>query len=109
MKKARPLPAWTIRSGTESPAVTVSLEGHDVYVMTACKPHDCSSERIAVLYDPKKRAMCGVLSTVSPKASVERLTWLNVSNRDGSIDVRTILYAALTGSLENHPDAFDYK
>ncbi|VWC19104.1 Inhibitor of vertebrate lysozyme [Burkholderia arboris] len=109
MKKGHQLPAWVVRGGTESPSITVSFGGHDVYVMTACKPHDCSSESIAVLYDPQKNEMYGVLSTVSPKKGTERLTWLNIGGGDESIDGRTILYAALTGSLANHPGAFNYK
>lgn len=33
---------------------------------------------------------------------------LNISD-ELSIDGKTILYAALTGSLDNHPDAFNFK
>ncbi|VWC11290.1 Inhibitor of vertebrate lysozyme [Burkholderia aenigmatica] len=108
MKKGHAVPAWVTR-GTESPGSTVVFGGHDVYVMTACKPHDCGSERIAVLYDPQKKVMYGVLSVAGPKEGAEKLTWLNIGGGSESIDGRTILYAALTGSLENHPDAFNYK
>ncbi|BBU86441.1 hypothetical protein EIMP300_78410 [Escherichia coli] len=38
----------------------------------------------------------------------EKLTWLNV-NDALSIDGKTVLFAALTGSLENHPDGFNFK
>ncbi|EOQ1650832.1 Ivy family C-type lysozyme inhibitor, partial [Escherichia coli] len=37
-----------------------------------------------------------------------KLTWLNV-NDALSIDGKTVLFAALTGSLENHPDGFNFK
>ena len=109
MKQGHALPAWVTRGGTESPATTVSFGGHDVHVMTACKQHDCGTERIAVLYDPLKKVMYGVLSVSGPKEGAQRLTWLNIGGGNESIDGRTILYAALTGSLENHPDAFNYK
>ncbi|HFU4245985.1 TPA: hypothetical protein ACH5ZM_003785, partial [Escherichia coli] len=38
----------------------------------------------------------------------QKLTWLNV-NDALSIDGKTVLFAALTGSLENHPDGFNFK
>ncbi|WP_180978110.1 Ivy family c-type lysozyme inhibitor [Burkholderia singularis] len=54
MKKGHRLPAWVARVGTETSANTVSFGGRDVSVTNACKPHDYSSERIAVLYDPQE-------------------------------------------------------
>lgn len=51
--------------------------------------------------------MMGVFSTVDEKTSREKLTWLNVSD-ELSIDGKTVLFAALSGSLQNHPDAFNY-
>ena len=50
-----------------------------------------------------------MLSVAGPTEGAEKLTWLNIGGGSESIDGRTILYAALTGSLENHPDAFNYK
>ncbi len=41
------------------------------------------------------------------KTDQEKLTWLNVSDAL-SIDGKTVLFAALSGSLDNHPDAFNY-
>ncbi|SMG00008.1 Ivy family c-type lysozyme inhibitor [Burkholderia singularis] len=109
MKKGQRLPAWVTKGATETPAHAVSFDGHDVYVMSGCKPHDCGSERIAILYDPQKKAMYGVLSVVAPKNDTEHLTWLNIGGGSESIDGKTILYAQLTGSVENHPGAFNYK
>ncbi|UMX74970.1 hypothetical protein MJ559_08690 [Klebsiella pneumoniae] len=42
------------------------------------------------------------------KTDQEKLTWLNVSDAL-SIDGKTVLFAALSGSLDNHPDAFNYQ
>jgi hypothetical protein len=47
-------------------------------------------------------------SAVDEKTAQETLTWLNVSD-DLSIDGKTVLFAALSGSLENHPDAFNFQ
>ena len=52
--------------------------------------------------------MSGVLSVVNENTAQEKLTWMNVSDAL-SIDGKTVLFAALSGSLENHPDAFNYK
>ncbi|VWD59525.1 Inhibitor of vertebrate lysozyme [Burkholderia lata] len=100
MKKGHRLPAWVSRGGTESPAITLSYNGHHAYVMTACRPHNCGAERIAVLYDLEKNVMYGLLSSVGPDRDAEHLTWLNIGGGDESIDGKTILYGALTGSLE---------
>lgn len=47
-------------------------------------------------------------AAVETDDTVERLTWLGIGGGAESIDGRTILYAALTGSLDNHPQAFNY-
>lgn len=107
MLKGHHLPGWVSSGGTTTPARTVKL-GEDVYqVLSVCKPHDCAAERLAVLWSEKSRQMSGVFSTVDDKTSQEKLTWLNVSD-PLSIDGRTVLFAALSGSLENHPEAFNY-
>ncbi|HBC5886972.1 TPA: C-lysozyme inhibitor, partial [Escherichia coli] len=56
----------------------------------------------------KSNQMTGLFSTIDEKTSQEKLTWLNV-NDALSIDGKTVLFAALTGSLENHPDGFNFK
>ena len=69
---------------------------------------DCGSQRIAVMWSEKSNQMTGLFSTIDEKTSQEKLTWLNV-NDALSIDGKTVLFAALTGSLENHPDGFNFK
>lgn len=108
MVKGHKLPAWVSNGGTFSPAKTVTLGDESWQVLSACKPHDCGAERVAVLWSEKSHQMSGVFSTVDEKNSQEKLTWLNVSD-ELSIDGKTVLFAALSGSLENHPDAFNYK
>ena len=109
MAKGHSLPDWINGKTVESPGHEVLFGGQKVYVMSACKQHDCGSERIAVMYDPGKKIMCGLLLSADQKTVTEKLTWLNIGPGNEAIDGRTILYAALTGSLENHPDAFNYK
>ena len=108
MVKGHKLPAWVSSGGTGSPAQTVKLGSESWQVLSACKPHNCASERIAVIWSEKSKQMSGVFSVVDEKTTQEKLTWLNV-NDALSIDGKTVLYAALSGSLENHPDAFNYQ
>lgn len=109
MAEGHRLPDWVHGKTVESPGHEVVFGGQKVYVMSACKQHDCGAEQIAVLYDPGNKIMYGVLLSADPNTRAEKLTWMNLGGGNESIDGRTILYAALTGSLENHPDAFDYK
>lgn len=116
MRKGHPLPAWVTQDVAESPAQSIDFDGEPTYVMTACKPHDCGAHRIAVMYIPAKKVMYGVLLESHPKisargilADTETLTWLNIGGGNESIDGKTILYAALTGSLENHRGQFNFK
>ncbi len=103
MVQGHKLPAWVMKGGTYTPAQTVTLGDETYQVMSACKPHDCGSQRIAVMWSEKSNQMTGLFSTIDEKTSQEKLTWLNV-NDALSIDGKTVLFAALTGSLENHPD-----
>ncbi len=102
------LPKWVTQGGTTSQNKTVEIAGSQFLVLNACKPHDCASQRIAVLYSPSTHKMSGVFSSVEEKNASEKLLWLNIPD-DLSIDGKTILYASLTGSLDNHPDSFNYK
>lgn len=108
MVQGHKLPAWVMKGGTYTPAQTVTLGDETYQVMSACKPHDCGSQRIAVMWSEKSNQMTGLFSTIDEKTSQEKLTWLNV-NDALSIDGKTVLFAALTGSLENHPDGFNFK
>lgn len=109
MAEGHRLPDWINGKTVESPGHEVMFGGEKVYVMSTCKQHDCGVEQIAVMYDPGKKIMYGLLLLADPETRAERLTWMNLGASSEAIDGRTILYAALTGSLENHPDAFDYK
>ncbi|MTB67154.1 C-lysozyme inhibitor [Providencia sp. wls1943] len=106
--KNNDLPSWILTGGTESPSNTVTLNGNKYQVATACKPHNCPAERIAIMYSKEKNVMAGVFSSNDKKNNTEDLLWFNITD-DLSIDGKTVLFAALTGSLDNHPNDFNYK
>ncbi|MFK3914781.1 Ivy family C-type lysozyme inhibitor [Enterobacter cancerogenus] len=102
------IPEWVIQGGTDSPARKVNIAGAPYLVLFSCKPHDCASQRIAVLYGTETKKIAGVLSSTEEKEGNEKLQWLNIPD-ELSIDGKTVLFSALTGSLDNHPDSFNFK
>lgn len=102
------LPKWVTQGGADSQGQKVSIAGNQYLVLNSCKPHDCGSQRIAVLYATATKKIAGVFSSVDEKTGNEKLQWLNVPD-DLSIDGKTVLLASLTGSLDNHPDSFNFK
>lgn len=101
-------PAWLTNGAVQAPALNAKLGEKNFSVMTACKAHNCASEKVAVMYNSTDKLMYGVIYQANETITVETLHWLNIGGGDESIDGKTILYAALTGSLDNHPDAFDF-
>jgi hypothetical protein len=82
---AQVLPAWVRQGGTATPARTVQVDGKAMLLATACKPHDCPTERVALLYDAQDHAMWGLFAqrpenltpAVDPDdSSQDKLTWL---------------------------------
>lgn len=108
MAGSQQLPSWVTQGGTNSGTKNVVIGGNKFLVLTSCKPHDCSIESVAVLYSPEAKKMAGVLSTQDEVAMNQKLVWLNVDD-ELSIDGKTVLFAALSGSLDNHPDSFNFK
>lgn len=103
----QPLPAWVTKGGTSSQNQQIEIGGKKYLVLNACKPHDCSSQSIAVLYSAESQKMAGVFSVSDERELSQKLIWLNISD-DLSIDGKTVLLASLTGSLSNHPDKFNF-
>jgi hypothetical protein len=56
------LPPWASQGGVATPAQQVSVNGRTQLLATACKPHDCPSERILILYDENTHAMSGLFA-----------------------------------------------
>lgn len=107
MVGSQALPQWITQGGTTSQNQDVVIGGKKYIVLNSCKPHNCAAESIAVLYSPESKALSGVFSTLDEQAVHQKLTWLNISD-ELSIDGKTVLFAALTGSLDNHPDSFNF-
>jgi len=107
MLGTRHLPAWVKRGGTDSPSREIMIGSKKYLVLTSCKPHDCASESVAMLFSPKTREMSVVLSKYDAASENQTLTWFNVPD-ELSIDGKTVLFAALSGSLENHPKDFSF-
>ncbi len=101
------LPRWVTQGGTDSQGQKVSIAGNQYLVLNSCKPHNCGSERIAVLYATATKKLAGVFSSVEDTTGNEKIQWLNIPD-DLSIDGKTVLLASLTGSLDNHPDSFNF-
>ncbi len=101
------LPGWIKKGGVETPMQEVTLNGRAWQVYYACKPHNCAADRFALLYSPADNSMSGLWVRSDEKRHKEQLQWLNISD-SLSIDGKTVLYAAVTGSLENHPHDFNY-
>lgn len=100
-----PRPDW-LTGATESEAVAVAMDGKPYQVLLACKKHDCGNHQLAVLFDAE--AIHGLRFETADNSAQETLTWLNIGGGPESIDGKTILYAAITGSLFNHPKAFAF-
>lgn len=100
-----PKPDW-LRNATESEAVSVTMDGRPYTVLLACKQHDCANHQLVVLFN--REAIYGLRFETTDNSPKEELTWLNIGGGPESIDGKTILYAAITGSLFNHPAMFAF-
>ncbi|WP_232461559.1 Ivy family c-type lysozyme inhibitor [Tatumella citrea] len=101
------LPGWIKKGGVETPMQEVTLDGTTYQLYYSCKPHDCAADRFALIYSPADNSMSGLWSRVDEKNHKEQLRWLNISDKF-SVDGKTVLYAAISGSLANHPHDFNY-
>ncbi|GAB3784744.1 hypothetical protein GCM10028797_14070 [Dyella agri] len=102
LPEAQALPAWVRTGGTATPVQTVQLDGKSMLLATACKPHDCPTERVALLYDAQGHAMWGLFAqrpenlppAVDPAdSSQDRLSWLGAPDPDRRKLLRAALYA----------------
>lgn len=98
-------PDW-LKDATESEAVSVDMDSKPYTVLLACKKHDCANHQIAVLFDGQ--AIHGLRFETTDNSIKEELIWLNIGNGMETTDSKTILYAAITGSLFNHLKAFNF-
>lgn len=102
-------PEWIANNAVTTPAMLATIKGQAYTVIYACEQNNCAAEQLAVIVNDTGDKMYGVLSSSNEDENTQKLTWLNINDSDDSIDGKTILFAALTGSLDNHPDAFNFK
>ncbi|MFT8655772.1 MAG: Ivy family c-type lysozyme inhibitor [Acetobacter papayae] len=96
-------PGW-LKRATESAPVEVTMDGKPYTVLLSCKQHDCRNHQFVLMFNDK--TMYGLRFETKDNSPQEELTWLNIGGGPESIDGKTILYAAITGSLYNHRAAF---
>lgn len=96
------LPAWVWQGGTATPARMVRVEGTTWQLASACKPHACPLERIALLYDATRHAMCGLYATRSEAVALrtdpqddthDALLWLGAPDAAQREALHAALYA----------------
>lgn len=99
---AQSLPAWVRQGGTATPVRNIRVGGRSMSLATACKPHDCPTERVALLYDAQSHAMWGLFAqraenlppAVDPRdSSQDKLTWLGEPDAAQRGLLRNALYA----------------
>lgn len=98
---AQALPDWVGKGGTATPVQTVQVDGKPMLLASACKPHNCPSERVALLYDSQNHAMWGLFAqrpdsvpaTVDPADdSRDKLSWLGAPDAPRKALLHEALY-----------------
>lgn len=103
MVKANKLPTWVLRNASNFPTLEMTIREERYYVMKACNPDDCEREKIVIAYSPLRNILSGVFA-VTDAPEQQQLKWLGIS--DELPDGKALLFAALSGSLENLYDNF---
>lgn len=93
------LPKWVNVGGTSAPATEIELNGVKYLALSGCKPHNCPTQAIAVLYSPVNGDIHGVYSEYNADSNKQMLSWLNVDPL-GSDKMKQILLAILSGENE---------
>lgn len=102
------LPEWVKGGGTSTPAKEVVIKGVKYLVLSGCKPHNCPSQSIAVIYSSEKKDIHGVYSEYDFKNDRQKLIWLNLDPIESGV-MRSILFAELSGDVEAHPENYNFK
>ncbi len=102
------LPNWVYKGGVDSPVEDIDMHGRRYFVFVSCKPHQCASESIAVLFTPGSKEMIGAFLVSDGDKLEQRILWLT-SSVEPSIEEKMVLFAALTGSLENDQEHLNLK
>lgn len=86
----RNVPAWVRQGGTSTPSQRVSVAGKPWLLVQSCKPHDCPSEYVHILYEPRSQAIAALfvrdpsaVANAGPRQDRTELIWLGAP--DGSL------------------------
>jgi hypothetical protein len=96
------LPAWTRHDERSTPALKVDVGGRERWLAVACKPHDCPTERILVLYDAQAHEMTGLFARRKAEAmdlagndpTNDELTWLGLPDDETKRFLHERMYSA---------------
>ncbi|AWP33362.1 MULTISPECIES: Ivy family c-type lysozyme inhibitor [Pantoea] len=94
------LPSWVKEGGTSTPANEVTINGKKYLALSGCKPHNCPSQSIAILYSLDKGDIHGVYSEYNLSDNRQSLKWMNLDAMD-SDDMRRVLFSRLNGDVSN--------
>lgn len=94
------LPSWVNGGGTSTPASEVTIDGTQYLALSGCKPHNCPSESIAILYSKDKGDIHGVYSAYDSATHRQTLTWMNVDPIN-SPKMINILFSTLNGEASD--------
>lgn len=101
LSNADQLPPWASQGGVATPAQQVTINGHVQLLAIACKPHDCPTERILILYDENTHAMSGLFARRKATAAnsqannetTDDLIWLGAPDATSRNLLRQKLYS----------------
>lgn len=98
MIKGYAVPKWVTEAAVNLSSYEIMFDGRRAYVLSACKQHNCNAEQVAVLHDPDRRTMYGLLLVSDLGSMSEKLVWWNIGGGKEATEGRAILYTALTGN-----------
>jgi len=101
------LPKWVAGGGVSTPTKEIKINGQQYLLLSGCKPHNCPSESIAILYSPDKKVIHGVFEEYDEKGDKQKLVWLNLAS-EGTESQRTVLFAEISKDLEAHPENYNF-
>jgi len=98
---AAELPDWTRQGGTSTPAQNVIVGGKSMLLASACKPHDCPTERIVLLYDENTHGLWGLFAKRAEgkvpvdvsDPSNDQLNWLGTPDNETKTLLQKKLYS----------------
>ena len=99
-------PVW-LEGATEAEPVHVTLGETGFTVFLACKKHDCGDHQLVVMASADE--IYALRFEAGEHEGAEQLQWFGLDGEPESQDVKTVIYAAISGSLYNNPARFQWQ